>query len=173
MARKISIIQYKRYEAKYNKILEEIPKLEDEVKAAREHGDLSENAEHDAAKAKLAMAKAERADLEELLKCEIVEYDKSPMLVIGSIIRISSPSITEGPLTVQMSDVGDLITEGCLNTNTPLGKIIQGKLPGQFTVGKDIFTVEKVMNPNIEEFIEMYPEEEVLIKSLFDKAERE
>lgn len=173
MARKISIIQYKRYEAKYNKILEEIPKLEDEVKAAREHGDLSENAEHDAAKAKLAMAKVERADLEELLKCEIVEYDKSPMLVVGSIIRISSPSITEGPLTVQMSDVGDLITEGCLNTNTPLGKIIQGKLPGQFTVGKDIFTVEKVMNPNIEEFIEMYPEEEVLIKSLFDKAERE
>lgn len=173
MARKISVIQYKRYESKYENLLEEIPKLEDEVKAAREHGDLSENAEHDAAKAKLAMAKAERADLEELLKCEIVEYDKSPLLVAGSILRISSPALTEGPIVVQLSDVGDLVIEGCLNTATPLGKIIQGKLPGQFTVGKDIFTVEKIMNPNIEEFIQMYPEEDVLIKSLFDKAERE
>ncbi|MNM90662.1 transcription elongation factor GreA [compost metagenome] len=169
MSKKITRLQYKRAEDKLLRVNKDIKRLGKELEEAAALGDRSENAEYDSAKAALSEARTEKARLEELLKYEIVEYDKSASITEGSIIKVSSPALKKERL-LMIASTGDAIIDGVLSTDTPLGRMILGGFSGEYTVGNNIFHVEKIKNPDIDEFTKLYPEEDILIQSLFDNA---
>ena len=62
----------------------------DKLKTAREHGDLSENAEYDAAKEEQAMVEGEILEIERQLRdCEIIEDNVFTGVVsVGSSVKL-------------------------------------------------------------------------------------
>lgn len=168
MAKQITKLQYVRYSKKLQKLNEEMPRLAQQKQDAAALGDFSENAELDAAKKALSEAKTMKSNLEDSLRCEVVEYDNSATITIGSVIKLTSPSLNGESKILMLADSGDPVIEGVLTTESPVGRIILGNLSGQYTVGKDIYKVEKLRDPDMDEFTKMYPEEELLIKTLFD-----
>ncbi|MGL4950169.1 MAG: hypothetical protein ACRC5M_07275 [Anaeroplasmataceae bacterium] len=171
MSKKISKLQYSLFTNQLKNLIEvDIPEIEEELKAAAEQGDLSENSEYDAAKAKLTAANIKKSDLEGLLKYEIVSYDNSQLIVVGSIIKISSPNLPE-PRVVMLGDSGNFLTEPVLNTSSPLGKLILGNTTGQYDLGDSIFYVEKITNPDLDEFTKSYLDEDKALSRLFDEQE--
>lgn len=166
---KITVWQKVRYQKKLDKLKEELPEVIKRYQTALSYGDLSENSEYDAAKAEKSVIKSEIAKLEELVKSEIIEYDKSPIITVGSLIRLSSPSLDK-ELLLLVVDNGDPIIDGVLNTSSEVGKFLIGKLSGDYTIGSYYFHAEKVISPDPQEFIEMYPEESEVITSLFKEV---
>ena len=69
----------------------ERPKIIDEIARAREHGDLSENAEYDAAKEKQALIEGRIREIEEkLVHAEVIDTSESDTdtVVFGSFVRL-------------------------------------------------------------------------------------
>ncbi|BDV03551.1 MAG: transcription elongation factor GreA [Candidatus Hepatoplasma scabrum] len=80
------------YEDKKNRLKELVsiirPQILKELSAAREQGDLSENADYDTAKDKQAKIEAEIFELENVLsKAKIVDIKKNDYVQLGSIIE--------------------------------------------------------------------------------------
>lgn len=80
------------YEDKKNRLKELVnvirPQILKELSAAREQGDLSENADYDTAKNKQAKIESEIYELEDILsKAKIVDIKKSDYIQLGSIVE--------------------------------------------------------------------------------------
>jgi len=103
------------------------------ISEAREHGDITENAEYEAAKEKQAMLEGKINDLHhKLSQCEIVEMEK------GSVERVTFGS------TVELEDlntgaemkyrlVGPYeadLAQGTISVTSPIGRALIGKEPG-------------------------------------------
>lgn len=166
---KITVIQKERAKVKLKELKEKLKVVQKEYEEAWENGDHSENADLDSAKLERSRLKEEIKNLESLLENEVITFSKSPIIVEGSFLKISSPKLKE-PILAIFASKGDLITEGILQMDSELGRAINGKLPNKvYTVkGVDYF-VEKLTNPNIELFIKEYPGEDILIKGLFEQ----
>lgn len=170
---KITKIQFKRYQDRINEIEnDELPKASEKLKAARALGDLSENAEYDSAREEVSKLKSERAELLDLLKSDIVDYDTSDNITVGSLVNVESPSLPD-KLLLLVADKGDAIIEGILSTGSALGRSVIGNKSGNYKVNGELFIVTKIKEPNIEEFIQAYPSEKKLIKNLFDEVDYE
>lgn len=125
-----------------------------DMKAARDQGDLSENSEYDAARDRYRDLHNEIVQLSnEIENSEIVHDDKSPIIRIGSTIKVvqlneAGESIgSEKLLTVAQH--GDTIIRKTLGATSPLGKVVLGKSSGIFEIvcnGKRKFKVEKVLD---------------------------
>ena len=111
----------------------ERPKVIQAISEAREHGDITENAEYEAAKEKQAMLEGKINDLHhKLSQCEIVEMEK------GSVERVTFGS------TVELEDlntgaemkyrlVGPYeadLAQGTISVTSPIGRALIGKEPG-------------------------------------------
>lgn len=169
MAKQITKLQYKIYRERLEKMYAELPEVEKELQTAREHGDLSENAEYDAAREAMTQLRVDIDTLEDLLKSEVLEYDNSSSITVGSLIEISSPVLKDSKVCM-LGDSGNFITEPVLNTNSELGKKVLNNFSGEFIVGDNVFYVKKLINPDIDKFAKTYLPEDEAIKKLFEEA---
>ena len=104
------------------------------IKEAREQGDLSENAEYDAAKDEQRDIEARIEELEALLKkAEVVDEDEAStdVVSIGSIVKIRDMTEKEDlefkiAGSTEASSLG-----GCISNESPVGKALIGHKEGE------------------------------------------
>lgn len=156
---KITEIQKYRYESRLSELKAEEPKLQEQVSLAKELGDFSENSELDSARAELNNNKTEQSQIIDILEnAELVSYDTSAIITHGSMVEVSCPNFNNGEKTMMLvSDSGEALLEGVLNTKSALGKMVLGNIDGDFKVGDNTFYVRKIVKPDIAEFIKKYP----------------
>ena len=105
----------------------------DKLKTAREHGDLSENAEYDAAKEEQAMVEGEILEIERQLRdCEIIEDNVNTGVVsVGSSVKLYDYDFDE---EVEYQIVGTTEADpekGKISNESPIGKGLLGKRKGE------------------------------------------
>lgn len=172
MANQITSYTHARLSSKLKKLEEELPRRIEDFDSAYKEGDTSDNADFDAARDRLNKTKLEISNIRDLLQYEIIPYDKSDRITMGSIITIQSPVLYGGePQTLILEEIGGTVIEGVLNINSPLGKLVKDNLSADYTVNGNIFNVRKERDPNLEEFMVRFPEEDVAIENLFKKID--
>ena len=132
----------------------ERPKVIEEIAVARAHGDLSENAEYDAAKESQGFIEGRIKELEDSLSiAEVIDPSKlniSGKVVFGTLVTLYD---VEADNEVQYQVVGDLeadIDKGRVSISSPIGRALIGKLEGdEFTfqapAGEKAYEVIKVV----------------------------
>lgn len=162
---KITRLQEVRYKNRLEQLQAMEPELGKAVEEAAKFGDTSENSELDAAKEELSRNKFEQSEIMEILStAEIINYDTSPLMVEGSMIEVTTGRLRKKYL---LSDVGNLVLDGVLDTTSPLGKAIFGNTDGEFHVNNHTFYVKKILNPDIDEFIKEYSSSDEVLDRLF------
>ncbi len=104
---------------------------------ARELGDLSENAEYDAAKQEESQVAQEIKDLEERIKnAVIIEKSSNSKVSIGHVVTIEylGEVEEEDELVMQVQIVGETeadFSKGKISNESPLGRALIGKKNGE------------------------------------------
>ncbi|MEA2347141.1 MAG: transcription elongation factor GreA [Thermoleophilaceae bacterium] len=108
--------------------------LAEQIKVAREWGDLKENAEYHAAKEALAHLEAKIAKIRtQLLDAEIVEVSKSgDVAEFGSTVEIKDDGGREITYTLVSPHEAD-VAKGLLSIESPVGVALRGTKVGQTT----------------------------------------
>ncbi len=103
------------------------------IKIARDFGDLSENAEYDAAKDEQGMVESEILSIEEKLsRAKIVEADEIQKDVagIGSNVKVLDKEFSEELVYKLVGTTEVNIRENKISTESPLGKALMGHKAG-------------------------------------------
>ncbi len=123
------------------KLKDEIKTLEEELhvelpralKVAREHGDLSENADYDAAKERQGFVNARLGQLKKrLAELSMVNFDKIPQGIVsfGSTVTLYDvEKEDEVVYKLVMSEDVD-VGKGLISTTSPIGRALMGKEEG-------------------------------------------
>jgi transcription elongation factor GreA len=131
----------------------ERPKISRDIGTARDHGDISENAEYHAAKERQGMVEAQIKDLEDkLARSEVID----PTRLSGSHIRfgatVSLSNVeTDEQVTYQIVGADEAnIDEGTISISAPLARALIGKEAGDevtvsLPVGKRTYEVIDVL----------------------------
>jgi transcription elongation factor GreA len=131
----------------------ERPKISRDIGTARDHGDISENAEYHAAKERQGMVEAQIKDLEDKLsRSEIID----PARLSGTRIRfgatVSLANVdTDEKVTYQIVGADEAnIDEGTISISAPLARALIGKEVGDevavsLPVGKRTYEVLEVL----------------------------
>jgi len=119
--------------AELSRLKEERPKISREIGVAREHGDLSENAEYHAAKERQGMVEARIKDLEDkLARAEVIDPTKLTGNRVRFGARVTLTNLdTDEECTYQIvgADEAD-IDEGTISVSAPLSRALIGKSVG-------------------------------------------
>ena len=111
----------------------ERPKNIKAIEEARSHGDISENAEFEAAKDRQAFIGGRLNDLEDkLARAEIIDPDTMPRdrAVFSSLVVLENIDTGEN-VEYQLVGPDELnIEQGLISVSSPLGKAMLGKKPG-------------------------------------------
>ena len=130
----------------------ERPKASQAIADARDKGDLSENAEYDAAKEAQGLLEMRISKLEETLaNARIIDesqLDNSKVLVLSTVTIKNKVNGQEMTYTLVAESEADLKT-GKISVNSPIGKGLLGKAVGdtaeiQIPNGKIEFEVVKI-----------------------------
>lgn len=109
------------------------PKMILAIEEARAHGDISENAEYEAAKEEYQFLQKKVGELEEMLRqCEIVDVKKNPNGAVGFGGRVSLKNLDtdeEVVYTVVGPYESDM-KKGKISMSSPLGRALLGKQIG-------------------------------------------
>lgn len=123
------------------KLKDEIKALEEELhvelpralKVAREHGDLSENADYDAAKERQGFVNARLGQLKKRLgELSMINFDKIPegKVSFGSKVTLYDlEKEDEVVYKLVMSEEAD-VSKGWISTSSPIGRALLGKVEG-------------------------------------------
>ncbi len=116
-----------------SRLKEERPKISREIGIAREHGDLSENAEYHAAKERQGMVEARIKDLEDkLARAEIIDPGKlsGDKVRFGATVSLLNLD-TDEEVRYQIvgADEAD-IDQGRISISAPLARALIGKSVG-------------------------------------------
>lgn len=117
-----------RQELQYLKTVKR-KELSQEIGEAREKGDISENAEYDAAKEAQALNEKKIYELESKLgRVEIVDESRIPKdkISIGSIVRLMDIEENIEEQYTLVSEVESNFSEGKISVNSPIGKGLLG-----------------------------------------------
>lgn len=103
--------------------------IAEKIAEARDYGDLSENAEYDAAREEQGLVESRIAEIEDiLLNAEIIKTSKSSKVVLGSKVELKT-----GKKTVTYAVVGPVEAdplEGKISNESPIGEALMGKKVG-------------------------------------------
>ncbi len=139
-----------------DKLKAEIKKLEEELhvelpralKVAREHGDLSENADYDAAKNEQGMMEARIRQIRHLLEsAEVREAADTGQVEVGSIVTVTNRELSlEVLIATSENKVSGVQTAA---PDGPLGKALLGasvgdKVKYQAPGGEFAYTIESI-----------------------------
>jgi transcription elongation factor GreA len=116
---------------------EERPKIIAAIEEARAHGDLSENAEYEAAKDAQAMLQAKMVEIEDhLARAQVIDTEKlsGNRVVFGATVHLMDFS-RDMKLKYQLvgEDEADL-PKGKISIKSPLGRALVGKKEGEIFV---------------------------------------
>lgn len=119
------------------RLKEERPKISREIGIARDHGDLSENAEYHAAKERQGLCEARIKDIEDkLARAEIIDPSKlsGDRVRFGAIVVVTNLD-TDEETTFQIvgADEAD-INQGLISVSAPLARALIGKSIGDEVV---------------------------------------
>lgn len=122
--------------------------IAEKIANARDYGDLSENAEYDAAREEQAQVESRIAELEDILKnADIIKAGKANGKVqVGSTVEL------ENGKTVTYRIVGPVEAdplEGKISNESPIGSALMGKQVGdtvtiQTPKGESHYTIKKI-----------------------------
>lgn len=109
------------------------PEITERIKVARDFGDLSENAEYDAAKNEQARIEGEIVEIEAKLKiAEIIKTDGGHDVVgVGMKVRILDVDMGEEAVYEIVGTTEADISVGRISNESPLGKALVGAKVGQ------------------------------------------
>jgi transcription elongation factor GreA len=111
----------------------ERPKISREIGVARDHGDISENAEYHAAKERQGMVEAQIKDLEDKLsRCEVIDPTRltGSRVRFGATVSLSNVETNEAS-TYQIVGADEAsIEEGSISVSAPLARALIGKETG-------------------------------------------
>lgn len=103
--------------------------IADKIADARDYGDLSENAEYDAAREEQGLLETRIAEIEDvLMNAELITHSKTDTVGLGSIVTLK----TDGK-KVEYTLVGPVEAnplEGRVSTESPIGQALMGKKVG-------------------------------------------
>ncbi|HEY2405476.1 MAG TPA: transcription elongation factor GreA [Polyangiaceae bacterium] len=119
------------------RLKEERPKISREIGVAREHGDLSENAEYHAAKERQGLVEARIKDIEDKLsRAEVIDHTKlsGDRVRFGATVMLTNLD-TDEESTYQIvgADEAD-INQGTISVSAPLSRALIGKSTGDEVV---------------------------------------
>lgn len=109
--------------------------IAEKIAEARDYGDLSENAEYDAAREEQGLVETRVAEIEDiLLNAEIIKAKKSSVVSLGSTVEVKN-----GKKTFTYSIVGPVEADpmsGKISNESPMGQDLMGKKVGENAVVK-------------------------------------
>ncbi|HAC56657.1 TPA: transcription elongation factor GreA [Candidatus Saccharibacteria bacterium] len=115
-------------EAELAELIAKRSEIAEKIANARDYGDLSENAEYDAAREEQAMLESRIAELEDILKnADIIKPTKSSTIKVGSTVHL------ENGKKVTYKVVGPVEAdplEGKISNESPIGAALMGKKVG-------------------------------------------
>lgn len=111
----------------------ERPKISRDIGTARDHGDISENAEYHAAKERQGMVEAQIKDLEDkLARSEVIDPSRlsGPRIRFGATVSLANVE-TDDQVTYQIVGADEAnIDEGTISVSAPLARALIGKEVG-------------------------------------------
>jgi len=139
-------------ELEYLKSVER-PKVIKAIEEARSHGDLSENAEYDAAKERQAFIEGRVSELGyKLGNAEIIDVDNVPKdrAVFACTVVLENVDTGEDVEYQLVGPEESNIEKGRISVTSPLGKAILGKTPGEEIVlnapaGKRVYELVEII----------------------------
>jgi len=115
------------------RLREERPKISRDIETAREHGDISENAEYHAAKERQGMIEAHIKDLEDKLsRAEIIDPSRlsGPRIRFGATVALLNIDTDEEVrYRIVGAEEADL-SQGTISISAPLARALIGKEVG-------------------------------------------
>ena len=123
-----------KLKAELKRLKEERPRIARDIERAREHGDLSENAEYHAAKERQGMIEAMITDMEDKLsRAEVIDPSKlsGDRVRFGAMVVLTNVE-TDEESTYQIvgADEAD-IDSGTISVSSPLARAVIGKDLGE------------------------------------------
>jgi transcription elongation factor GreA len=116
----------KELEAELTELKSRRGAIADKIAEARDYGDLSENAEYDAAREEQGLVESRIAEIEDiLLNAELIKAGKGSKVTLGSKVELKM-----GKKTVTYSVVGPVEAdplEGKISNESPIGEALMGK----------------------------------------------
>jgi transcription elongation factor GreA len=115
------------------RLKEERPKISREIGVAREHGDLSENAEYHAAKERQGMVEARIKDIEDKLgRAEIIDPSRlsGDKVSFGATVDLSNIDTDEAVRYQIVGAEEANVNEGLISISAPLARALIGKQVG-------------------------------------------
>lgn len=112
---------------------EERPRVIEAIAEARRHGDITENAEFEAAKERQALLEGKINDLyKKLSECEVVESPKAPpeRVVFGSTVALENQDTGEEVRYRLVGPFESDLASGTISVTSPIGRAIIGKEVG-------------------------------------------
>ncbi|MBE5756383.1 MAG: transcription elongation factor GreA [Clostridiales bacterium] len=106
--------------------------ITERIKVAREFGDLSENAEYDAAKNEQAMIEGEILEIETKLKYAVIiqENDKTGAISLGSKVEIYDKKFNETAIYEIVGTTEADVLQNRISNESPVGNALLGKKVG-------------------------------------------
>jgi len=119
------------------RLKEERPKISREIGAAREHGDLKENAEYHAAKERQGLVEARIKDIEDKLsRAEVIDPTKlsGDRVRFGATVSVTNLDTEEEQhFQIVGADEAD-VNKGSISVSAPLARALIGKSTGDEVV---------------------------------------
>lgn len=105
------------------------------IEEARAHGDLSENAEYDAAKNAQGLLEGRIRDLEaKLSTAQVVDIGSlsGSKVIFGATVRLMDIEVSEEKIITIVGEEESEVEAGFLSYSSPLARTLIGKLEGDF-----------------------------------------
>jgi transcription elongation factor GreA len=119
------------------RLKEERPRISRDIGTAREHGDLSENAEYHAAKERQGLVEARIKDIEDKLsRAEVIDPSRlgGDRVRFGATVTLTNlDTDEEATYRIVGADEADL-KQGTISVSAPLSRAIMGKSVGDEVV---------------------------------------
>ncbi len=115
------------------RLKEERPKISRDIGVAREHGDLSENAEYHAAKERQGMVEARIKDIEDKLsRSEVIDPTKlsGSKVSFGATVELSNLDTDEATKYQIVGADEANVDQGLISISAPLARALIGKQVG-------------------------------------------
>lgn len=125
-----------------------VPEVAQRIKTARDNGDISENAEYDAAKHEQAVVEGKIAELEEIIKnAKTSEGNNNNKIVVGSKVTVHIEGTKETFHIVGAVEANP--AEKKISHESPIGSALLGKKIGdkievEAPIGKITYTILKI-----------------------------
>ena len=111
----------------------ECPAIIKAIAAAREHGDLSENAEYTSARERQSFIEGRIGELEDIVsRADVIDLSKlsGKIVKFGAIVRLSDQDTDEKAKYQLVGPYEADLTKGRISTTSPLGRALIGKTVG-------------------------------------------